>query len=80
MEGVEPENTMQATEFMHNAGVLLHFNTPLLHDIVVIDPQWLADIMATVVTFSHTWVKSGILVRKELEVNVWKATYVYLVC
>src|SRR5690348_6123496 len=39
-------------------------------DLVVLDPQFLADVMAGVVTFSHTLVRQGVLQHKDLA-QVW---------
>jgi len=32
-----------------------------LSDLVVLQPQWLADLMASLITFSHSWIRCGIL-------------------
>lgn len=36
---------------LHDVGLVVWHNVPKLCDIVVLDPQWLADAMAGVVTF-----------------------------
>jgi hypothetical protein len=53
--------------------VLLHFPTAsaALRELVVIDPQFLADVMSGVVTFNHRLVKSGILQHSDLP-QIWQ--------
>jgi hypothetical protein len=41
---------LQATQFLHENGILIHYNDVALNDIFFLDPQWLCDILATVVT------------------------------
>lgn len=69
---VPKENIEAITQFLHDVGALIHFeNTARLKDIVILDPQWLADVFASLVTFKHLWVKNGILNKKDLP-QVWK--------
>ncbi|KAK3754845.1 hypothetical protein QZH41_011322 [Actinostola sp. cb2023] len=44
------EELQQATKFLHDNGVLLHYDDPLLRDLYFLDPQWLCDMLAHVVT------------------------------
>ena len=46
--GVHSDELVHVLEFLHNAGHLVYFNEPSLRDIVVLDPQWLAEAMAHV--------------------------------
>ncbi|KAN0024719.1 hypothetical protein ACTFIV_009128 [Dictyostelium citrinum] len=69
-----PEEIKGATDFLHNLGIILHFDTPTLKNLVVLDPQWLADVMSSLITFSHNWIKRGILNHSEL-VAVWGGKY-----
>ena len=39
----------QATKFLHDNGVLLHYDDPALRDLYFLDPQWLCDMLAHVV-------------------------------
>lgn len=43
---------------LHNTGFVVWHNVPKLKDFVVINPQWLADAMAGVVTFLFETSKS----------------------
>lgn len=43
----------QATIFLHENGVLLHYNDIMLRDFYFLDPQWLCDILAQVVTIKE---------------------------
>eukprot|EP00028_Trichosphaerium_sp_Am-I-7-wt_P014393 CAMPEP_0168509328 /NCGR_PEP_ID=MMETSP0405-20121227/703_1 /TAXON_ID=498012 /ORGANISM="Trichosphaerium sp, Strain Am-I-7 wt" /LENGTH=581 /DNA_ID=CAMNT_0008526751 /DNA_START=34 /DNA_END=1780 /DNA_ORIENTATION=- len=39
------------TEFMHDVGSLIWFNTPKLREIVILDAQWLANVMSSLISF-----------------------------
>ena len=40
----------EAVRFLHGLGAVQHFDTQLLSDVVVINPQWIVDVMACVVS------------------------------
>lgn len=40
----------QATQFLHDNGVLLHYDDASLGDVYFLDPQWLCDVLANIVT------------------------------
>lgn len=85
---IKQEDVEFVTRFMHDAGVLIHFEglqpksvfwegnqrARQAGGIVILNPQWLANVMASIVTFSHTWVKNGILLHSDLA-QVWKDKY-----
>ncbi|ELR14650.1 serine/threonine kinase [Acanthamoeba castellanii str. Neff] len=54
--------------FFHDVGLLIHFEEAFggLRDLVIINPQWLASVMKSVVSFSNKWVRNGILNEKQL--------------
>lgn len=43
------EELEQACQFLHDNGVLLHYDDPSLHGLYFLDPQWLCDMLAHVV-------------------------------
>lgn len=53
----------QAVMFLHENGVLLHYNDTTLRDFYFLDPQWLCDILAQVVTIKeiNPFVKNGVM-------------------
>jgi hypothetical protein len=53
---------------------LVHFDDPFgsLKDLVIIDPQWLADVMKSVVSFNNKWVKNGLISENELHQWIWR--------
>lgn len=51
----------QATQFLHDNGVLLHYKDSSLNDLYFLDPQWLCDMLAKVITIKEVnpYVKNG---------------------
>ncbi len=41
---------LQGTQLLHENGILIHYNDVALRDLFFLDPQWLCDILATVIT------------------------------
>ncbi|XP_025083170.1 uncharacterized protein LOC112557488 isoform X2 [Pomacea canaliculata] len=60
----------QAVQFLHDLGSVQFFNTEFLRSNVVIDPQWIVDVMACVVTVHTGPVKEGVLHHKDMA-EVW---------
>jgi hypothetical protein len=54
---IENEKELKiATTFLHNLGSLLYFSDDEnLADVVILDPQWLTDVMATIITTKHNY-------------------------
>jgi hypothetical protein len=52
--------------FLHDVGTLVHFDDPFggLQDLVVIDPQWLADVMKSIISFNNKWIKNGMIAQR----------------
>ena len=51
----------QAVRFLHDNGTLLHYDDPLLKELYFVDPQWLSDMLAHIVTVReiNPFVKDG---------------------
>ncbi|KAI6646758.1 Leucine-rich repeat serine/threonine-protein kinase 1-like [Oopsacas minuta] len=49
----EPADLQYAVTYLHENGVLLHYNTPILEHLYFIDPQWLVDMLAHIVTVAE---------------------------
>eukprot|EP01105_Mastigella_eilhardi_P015567 TRINITY_DN3569_c0_g1_i15.p1 TRINITY_DN3569_c0_g1~~TRINITY_DN3569_c0_g1_i15.p1 ORF type:complete len:1211 (-),score=210.01 TRINITY_DN3569_c0_g1_i15:58-3690(-) len=47
------------TNFLRGVGSIIHFGGSHLDDLVILHPQWLAQVMANLVTARHTWCKNG---------------------
>lgn len=41
---------LQATQFLHENGILMHYNDTGLRDLFFLEPQWLCDVLASVIT------------------------------
>lgn len=65
----------QATLFLHDNGVLLHYDDATLKDLYFLDPQWLCDILAHVVTIReiNPFARSGIMKLEDLK-HIFKAS------
>jgi len=55
--------------FLCEVGVITWFNQPGLKNLIILDPKWLADLMATIVSFKYRW-KNGLVTLKNL-LSVW---------
>ena len=58
----------KATQFLHENGILIHYNDVALRDLFFLDPQWLCDILATVITIReiNPFAAKGIMKIKDL--------------
>ena len=65
----------QATTFLHENGVLLHYDDATLRDLFFLDPQWLCDMLSHVVTIReiNPFVKNGIMLLEDLK-HVFKSS------
>ncbi len=47
----------RAIKFLHEIGTIVYFDKGenKLRDIVILDPQWLTNLMGTIVTFRHRY-------------------------
>ena len=70
MSGVPQDEVSRCIDFLCNVGLIMHFDDAgksdfgsdgSVRDLVILHPQWLADVMACMVTFRHRWVKHGLL-------------------
>nr|CAH7742533.1 unnamed protein product [Callosobruchus chinensis] len=65
----------QATLFLHENGVLLHYDDATLKDLYFLDPQWLCDMLAHVVTIReiNPFARTGIMKLDDLK-HIFKAS------
>lgn len=58
----------QATMFLHDNGVILHYDDATLRDYYFLDPQWLCDMLAHVVTVReiNPFARTGIMNMDDL--------------
>ena len=66
----------QATKFLHENGVLLHYEDATLRDLFFLDPQWLCDMLSHVVTIReiNPFAKNGIMKLEDLR-HVFKSSH-----
>ncbi|KAK3921714.1 Leucine-rich repeat serine/threonine-protein kinase 1 [Frankliniella fusca] len=65
----------QATLFLHDNGVLLHYDDATLKDLYFLDPQWLCDMLAHVVTIReiNPFARTGVMKLDDLK-HVFKSS------
>ncbi|XP_062596866.1 uncharacterized protein LOC134258357 [Saccostrea cucullata] len=69
---VDEKEFAEAVAFLHDLGCLQHFSgNEYLHSKVVVNPQWIVDVMACVVSVKESPIKNGRLNHKDLNI-VWK--------
>jgi hypothetical protein len=60
------EALIETTRSLHCSGDLMWFETPALRRMVILDPQYVADALCTVVTFRHSFVRDGLMSDADL--------------
>ncbi|XP_063433340.1 uncharacterized protein LOC134715226 [Mytilus trossulus] len=68
---VEKEEVAQAVQFLHDLGSVQHFSNEVLKSKVVINPQWIVDVMAKVVSVKESPIQEGKLKHEDIG-KVWK--------
>ncbi|CAL4058692.1 unnamed protein product, partial [Meganyctiphanes norvegica] len=65
----------QGTTFLHENGVMLHYEDATLKDLYFLDPQWLCDMLAHVVTIReiNPFAKNGVMKLDDLK-HVFKSS------
>lgn len=62
----------RASSLLHNLGTLIYFEQDLvLSRYVILDPQWLAKLMCTLITTKHSFVTAGVISHRALA-QVWR--------
>ncbi|XP_021359968.1 uncharacterized protein LOC110454660 isoform X1 [Mizuhopecten yessoensis] len=67
---VDPTEIAQAIQFLHDLGSVQYFPTEHLKGHVVINPQWIVDVMACVVSIKQEGITDGRLMHSDLDA-VW---------
>eukprot|EP01094_Clydonella_sp_ATCC50884_P021946 TRINITY_DN493_c0_g3_i1.p1 TRINITY_DN493_c0_g3~~TRINITY_DN493_c0_g3_i1.p1 ORF type:complete len:2040 (-),score=911.87 TRINITY_DN493_c0_g3_i1:136-6255(-) len=69
----KPEMVRNASQLLHDLGSIVHFSQEkALSDMVILNPQWLVDVMSTVVTTKHQYTRQGVLLHQNLP-QIWRA-------
>jgi serine/threonine protein kinase/GTPase SAR1 family protein len=68
--GMPAANVPLATQYLHNLGSILWFNEEGLRDMLVLDPQWLTQVFASLVS-AKTPITNGVLRHETLPI-LWK--------
>lgn len=71
----DPAELHQATLFLHENGIILHYDDATLRDLYFLDPQWLCDMLAHVVTIReiNPFARSGIMKLDDIQ-HVFKSS------
>lgn len=65
------EEVREMATFLHDMGSILWFNSTTMREVVILDPQWLSEVMASIISMKVRW-KDGELPHSALA-NIWKA-------
>ncbi|XP_033749950.1 uncharacterized protein LOC117334433 [Pecten maximus] len=68
---VDSSEISQAVQFLHDLGMIQHFSNEYLRDHVIIEPQWIVDVMACVVCVDQAVIKDGRLQHADIK-KIWK--------
>ncbi|KAH3742877.1 leucinerich repeat kinase [Pelomyxa schiedti] len=68
----DPSKLKQAAQFLHGVGSIIYYESSYskLGDIVILDPEYLASVMSTIVTFKTTMIVNGVLSKEGL-LQIW---------
>ncbi|CAH1783022.1 unnamed protein product [Owenia fusiformis] len=69
---MEMDELLQAVAFLHDLGSIVYFNNKALRDKVILNPQWIVDVMACVVNVHDSPIKDGKLLHKD-KATIWHA-------
>ncbi|KAG4071917.1 hypothetical protein HA402_006078 [Bradysia odoriphaga] len=71
----DTEELHQATMFLHDNGVILHYDDATLRDLYFLDPQWLCDVLAHVVTIReiNPFARNGLMKIDDLQ-HIFKSS------
>jgi Leucine-rich repeat (LRR) protein/serine/threonine protein kinase/GTPase SAR1 family protein len=71
--GVEKADVPSCVGFLHDVGLVLYFNdkTGGLSDLVILDPLWIVNLLSSIITLKHGFVKDGIMMANCLP-QIWK--------
>ena len=67
---LQNEQALEAAELLHQWGSIIHHNDPQLKNMVILNPSWLVDVMATILTTKHRYIKQGVLKHSDL-IHIW---------
>jgi len=70
--GISVDVATGVAEFLNNMGSLVFWNDPRkgVNEMIVLDPQWLVDLMATLISTKANFVSNGILRRTDVT-HIW---------
>lgn len=60
-----------ATSLLNNLGSICHYAQPQLRDVVVLDPQWLVDVISGLFSIKHSFARNGMLPTSALA-QIWR--------
>ncbi|CAF3553209.1 unnamed protein product [Rotaria sordida] len=66
----DPGEVLQSIQFLHDLGSLQYFSSEHLKNYVVINPQWIINVMACIVSIKDSPVKNGRLFHSDIDI-IW---------
>ena len=59
---------------LHHYGSLVYYNEKGLSDMIILSPQWIMDLMSTIITTKHNIIKNGLLAHVNLP-QLWRSPH-----
>ena len=69
-EGLDKKQTDILDEYLHDLGVIIHFQDIKLHDMVILKPEWATNAVYKILDTDAVKERNGILLHSELE-QIW---------
>ncbi|EFA78013.1 leucine-rich repeat-containing protein [Heterostelium album PN500] len=71
----DEDELVRATIFLNQIGSLVYFpNEEGLKKIVILDPQWITLMLASIITVKHNYTNQGVILHRDLK-HIWKAPF-----
>lgn len=71
----EFSQVLACAKYLHEVGSIVYFGQdPVLSNLVILEPKWLTQALATLFTTKHQWSRGGLLKHQSLG-QIWKGTF-----
>ncbi|XP_064636061.1 uncharacterized protein LOC135493099 isoform X2 [Lineus longissimus] len=67
----DEKDTKQAIQLLHDLGTVQYFDNDFLREHIVINPQWIVDVMSCIVSVKESPIRDGRFFHKDMKI-IWK--------